>query len=57
MIEGHVKEESLEPVVEIGLKGGGIVTMISAVVDTGFSGYLCLPEQCVDQLDMTFETW
>lgn len=55
MIEGHVKEGSLEPIVEIGLKGGGMVTMMPAVVDTGFSGCLCLAEQCVDQLDMTFE--
>lgn len=55
MIEGYVKEESLEPMVEIGLKGSGIVTIISAVVDTGFSGYLCLADQLVDQLDMMFE--
>jgi len=55
MVEGCVKEESLEPVVEIGLKQGGTLTTIRAVVDTGFSGYLCLAERCVDQVDMTFE--
>ena len=55
MIEGRVTDESLEPMVEIGLKQGDTLTMIQAVVDTGFSGYLCVAEQCVDQLDMTFE--
>lgn len=55
MIEGCVKEESLEPVVKIGLRQGDTLTTIQAVVDTGFSGYLCLAERCVDQVDMTFE--
>jgi len=54
MIEGYVNEV-LEPVVEIGLKRGDVVTRISAVVDTGFSGCLCLAEQWIDQLEMTFE--
>jgi predicted aspartyl protease len=40
MIEGRVNDESLEPMVEIGLKQGDTLTMIQAVVDTGFSGYL-----------------
>lgn len=54
MIEGYVNE-TLEPVVEIGLKQGNVITMIPAVVDTGFSGYLCLAEQYVDQMEMVFE--
>ena len=41
MIEGYVNE-ALEPVVEIGLKCEDAITVIPAVVDTGFSGYLCL---------------
>ena len=53
MIKGHVND-SLEPVVEIGLKRGESVTMIPAIVDTGFSGYLCLAEGHIDQLEMTF---
>lgn len=40
MIEGRVNDESLEPMMEIGLKQGDRLTMIQAVVDTGFSGYL-----------------
>ena len=40
LIEGRVNE-FLEPVVEIGLKWGESVTMIPAIVGTGFSGYLC----------------
>jgi clan AA aspartic protease len=47
--------EDLEPVVEIGLKAGDAVTVIPAVVDTGFSGYLCLSEQYIDRLEMTFK--
>jgi clan AA aspartic protease len=54
MVEGYVNE-ALEPVVEIGLKRGDVVTMIPVVVDTGFGGYLCLAERWTDQLEMTFE--
>jgi len=54
MIKGYVNE-ALEPVMEIGLKRGDVITMIPTVVDTGFSGYLCLAERCIDQLEMTFE--
>lgn len=54
MIEGDVNE-FLEPLVEIGLKRGDTVTSIPAVVDTGFSGYLCLAEQHIDQIEMTFK--
>jgi clan AA aspartic protease len=54
MIEGYVNE-ALEPIVQIGLKQGGPVTTIPAVVDTGFSGGLCLSEKYVDNIAMTFE--
>ena len=54
MIKEYMNE-ALEPVVELGLKRGDVITTISAVVDTGFSGYLCLAERRVDELDMTFE--
>jgi clan AA aspartic protease len=54
MIEGYVNE-ALEPVVEIGLKCGDAITAIPAVVDTGFSGYLCLAERWIDELEMMFE--
>ena len=53
MIEGCVND-ALEPVMEIGLKQGEAVTTILATLDTGFSGALCLAEQHVDRLDMTF---
>ena len=54
MIEGHVNE-ALEPVVEIGLKGSDAVTAIPAIIDTGFSGCLCLSEQYIGHLVMTFK--
>jgi clan AA aspartic protease len=54
MIEGRVNE-LLEPVVEIGLKRGDTVTNIPVIVDTGFSGDLCLAEQYIDQIEMTFK--
>jgi clan AA aspartic protease len=54
MVEGYVNE-LLEPIVEIGLVQEDRVTTIPAVVDTGFSGYLCLSEQHIAHLDMTFE--
>ena len=54
MINGPVNE-LLEPVVEIGLKRGETITNIPTIVDTGFSGYLCLAEQYIDQIDMTFK--
>lgn len=54
MVEGYVND-LLEPVVEIGLVQGGVITAISAIVDTGFSGYLCLSERHIDHVDMTFE--
>ena len=53
MIRGYVSE-ALEPMIEIGLKAGGQLTKIVAVVDTGFSGELCLSEQLIDQLEMEF---
>jgi len=53
MIEGIVNE-ALEPIVEIGLKQGEAVTTIPVVVDTGFTGYLCLAERYVNQFDMMF---
>ena len=37
------------------LKRGSTVTMIPALVDTGFSGYLCLSKWYIDQLEMNFK--
>lgn len=54
MIEGYVNE-ALEPVLEIGLKQGDSVTTIPAIVDTGFSGGVCLSEEHVEHIEMTFE--
>ena len=54
MIEGYVNE-ALEPIVEIGLRNGDLVTTASALVDTGFSGVLCLSEEHVDHIALTFE--
>lgn len=54
MIEGKVTE-ALDPIVEIGLKREESTSTIEAIVDTGFTGYLCLSERWVDKLDMTFK--
>ncbi len=54
MIEGDVND-GLEPIIAISLKHGDALTTIQAVVDTGFSGDLCLAEQYADQIDMAFE--
>jgi clan AA aspartic protease len=53
MITGYVNE-ALEPVIEIGLKAADGLTQIAAVVDTGFSGELCLSEHLIDHLEMEF---
>lgn len=47
--------EGLEPVVEIGLRRGDTTTTILAVIDTGFSGTLCLAERYADQIDLEFK--
>lgn len=54
MIEGYVTD-ALEAVVEIGLMRGDSATTIPAVVDTGFSGGVCLSEEYVEHVEMTFE--
>jgi len=54
MLTGRVTE-TLEPVIEIDLKGGTTLTAIPAVIDTGFSGTLCLAERYVDQIDIEFK--
>ena len=53
MIEGHVSQD-LDLIVEIGLIRKNQVTRIPALVDTGFSGHLCLAQRHVDLLDLTF---
>ncbi len=53
MIQGVINE-TLEPIVEIGLKGQEAVERIYAIVDTGFSGHLCLSQHHVDKLTMVF---
>jgi clan AA aspartic protease len=54
MIRGRVRP-GLEPVIELGLVQGDTVTPIPAVIDTGFSGMLCLAEHYEAQLDVTFQ--
>lgn len=53
MIRGRVAA-TLEPVIELGLKQGDTVIVIPALIDTGFSGLLCLAERYVAQIDLTF---
>lgn len=53
MIAGTVND-SLEPVVQIGLMRAGEPTTIQAVVDTGFSGDLCLSRDSIEAMDLDF---
>lgn len=53
MIRGYVNE-ALEPVIELGIRHGTRTTLVEAVVDTGFSGSLCLSEQHLDDLEMIY---
>lgn len=54
MIQGRISP-SLEPVIELGLVQDDTVTVIPAVIDTGFSGMLCLAEQYVAQMTLLFK--
>lgn len=53
MIEGFVND-SLEPVIEVELITEGMTEKIFAVIDTGFNGYLCLAENQIDKMDLTY---
>lgn len=53
MIRGRVTE-ALDPVIELGLKQGDTITVIPAVIDTGFSGMVCLGERYLEQIALTF---
>ena len=53
MIEGFVNED-LEPVIEVGLVAGDKVERTFAIIDTGFNGYLCLAENLIDKLDLSY---
>lgn len=54
MIRGRVSP-GLEPVLELGLVQGDTVTGIPAVIDTGFSGMLCLAERYLAQRTLLFK--
>ena len=53
MIQGYVTE-ALDPVIEIGLQRGEATESIPTIVDTGFSGHLCLSNQHKDKIEMVF---
>ena len=53
MIQGYVTE-ALDPIIEIGLKRGEATEFIPAVIDTGFSGHLCLSKRYEDKIEMVF---
>jgi clan AA aspartic protease len=54
MIRGRVSP-GLEPVIELGLVQGDTVTTIPAVIDTGFSGMLCLAERYLARMTLLFK--
>lgn len=53
MIRGHVSP-GLEPVIDLGLVQGDTVTVIPTVIDTGFSGMLCLAERYMAHMSLLF---
>ena len=53
MNEGFVND-GLEPMVELELITEGETEKIFAVVDTGFNGHLCLAEDQIDKMDLTY---
>ena len=53
MIRGTV-EPTLDPVVELELQGPNGVEHVDAVVDTGFSGWLSLPEFVIRRLGLEY---
>lgn len=53
MIEGYVND-GLQPIIQIRLRRGDALTTTEAIVDTGFSGDLCLARKHADQMDMAF---
>ena len=53
MIQGYVNE-ALEPVIEIGLTRGDATDSIPTIVDTGFSGHLCLSQRHEEKIEMVF---
>jgi clan AA aspartic protease len=54
MIRGRVST-TLDPVIELGLQQGNTVIVIPAVIDTGFSGMLCLAERYLAQMTLMFK--
>jgi clan AA aspartic protease len=53
MIQGQVTD-LLEPVVKLTLKGAKRLKEIEAIVDTGFSGYLCLSLRYVSDIAVEY---
>ena len=54
MIEGRINDR-YEPVVTISLTAPrGESREVEAVVDTGFNGFLVLPPELVEELDLPF---
>jgi len=46
----------LEPIIELGLfDNEEKIVKITAVVDTGFSGYICLSEKHIDDIAISYE--
>lgn len=53
MITGNIND-SFEPIVKVGLLRGETTTTIHAMIDTGFSGDLCLSHDHLDAMDLEF---
>jgi len=53
LIYGEVTSDR-EAIVPIDIIGATETLTIEAVIDTGFTEYLCLPQHIIDQLDLNF---
>ena len=54
MIEGRINDQ-YEPVITIRVSGPvGTLIEVDAVIDTGFNGFLCLPQEVVESARMPY---
>ncbi len=54
MMQGRVNQ-NCEPILPLVIKNNSIIQRVSAVIDTGFSGFLTLPPATISTLQLSWE--